>query len=66
MLFSTVRPSSLPIVESQLDERHAIRRASVLEWYDRHRAYNILWFINEEEVTHQIELNKYYYLNKRN
>jgi len=39
MLFSTLGPSSLPIVVAQPDERHAKRTASVLEWYDRHRAY---------------------------
>jgi len=31
--------SSLPIVVAQPDERYANRRASVLEWYDRHRVY---------------------------
>jgi len=30
-------------VVAQPDERHANKTASVLEWYDRHRAYNI-WF----------------------
>jgi len=30
-------------VVTQSDERHANRTASFLEWYDRHRAYNI-WF----------------------
>jgi len=38
MLFSTLGPSSLPVVVAQPDERHANRAASVLEWYDRHRA----------------------------
>jgi len=28
-------------VVAQPDERHANRTASVLEWYDRHRAYYI-------------------------
>jgi len=39
MLFPILRPSSLPIVVAQPDERHANKIASVLEWYDRHRAY---------------------------
>jgi len=38
MLFSTLDPSSLPVVMAQPDESHANRTASVLEWYDRHRA----------------------------
>jgi len=38
MLFPTLGPSSLPVVVAQPDERHANRTASVLEWYDRHRA----------------------------
>jgi len=38
MLFSTLRPSSLPVVVAQPDERYANRTASVLKWYDRHRA----------------------------
>jgi len=33
----------LPVVVVQPDERHASRTASVLEWYDWHRAYNN-WF----------------------
>jgi len=33
-------PSSLRVVMAQPNERHANRTASVLEWYDRHRAYN--------------------------
>jgi len=39
MLFPTFKPSNLPVVVAQSDERHANRTASVLEWYDRHRAY---------------------------
>jgi len=35
MLFPTFGSSSLPVVVA---ERHANRTASVLEWYDRHRA----------------------------
>jgi len=42
MLFPTLGPSSIPVVVAQPDERHANRAASVLEWYDRHRAYNIV------------------------
>jgi len=30
-----------PAVVAKPDERHANRTASVLEWYDRHRANNI-------------------------
>jgi len=43
MLFPVLRPSSLPVVVTQPNERHANRPTSVLEWYDRHRAYNILF-----------------------
>jgi len=32
---------SLPVVVTQPDERYANRTASVLEWYERHRAYII-------------------------
>jgi len=32
--------STRSVVVAQPDERHANRTASVLEWYDRHRAYN--------------------------
>jgi len=42
-IFPILGPSSLPVVMDQPDERHADRTVSVLEWYDRHRAYNI-WF----------------------
>jgi len=35
--------NNINVVVAQPDERHANRTASVLEWYDRHRAYNI-WF----------------------
>jgi len=38
MLFPTLRPSSLPVVVAQPDERHANGTAFDLEWYDRHRA----------------------------
>jgi len=38
MLFPTLGPSSLPVVVAQPDERHANRIASVLAWYDRHKA----------------------------
>jgi len=41
MLFPILEPSSLPFVVAQPDERHANRTASKLEWYDKHRAYNI-------------------------
>jgi len=40
MLFPTLGPSSLPVVVAQPDERHVNRTASVLEWYDRYRAYS--------------------------
>jgi len=43
MLFPILGPSSLPVMVAKPDERHANTTASVLEWYDRHRAYNI-WF----------------------
>jgi len=47
-VFLILGPSSLPCVVAQPDERHANRTAFVLEWYDKHRAYNI-WF-NEKDV----------------
>jgi len=33
--------TSLPIVLARPDERHVNRTTFVMEWYDRHRAYNI-------------------------
>jgi len=36
-------------VVTQPDERHANRTASVLEWYDKHRAYSITSGSNEEK-----------------
>jgi len=44
MLFLTLGPSSLPVVVTQPDERHANRTASVLECYDTHRAKYNIWF----------------------
>jgi len=44
MLFSTLGPSSLPVVASHPDERHANKIPSTLEWYDRHRAVYNIWF----------------------
>jgi len=38
LLFFTLRPSSLPVVVAQPDERHANKAAYVLKWYDIHRA----------------------------
>jgi len=35
-----IEASNLPVV-AQIDERHANRTASVLEWYDSHRANHI-------------------------
>jgi len=49
MLFPTLGPSNLPVVLAQPDERHANRAASVLEWYDRLRAYSTTSNSNEEE-----------------
>jgi len=43
MLFPTLGPSSLLVVVAQPGERHANTAASVLEWFDGHRTYNI-WF----------------------
>jgi len=34
MLLPILGLSSLPVVAAQLDERHANKTASVLEWYD--------------------------------
>jgi len=47
MLFPILEPSNLPVVVAQTDERHVNRTASVLEWYDRHRAYTS--GLNEED-----------------
>jgi len=41
MLFSILGPNSLPVVVAQADEKHANKTASVLEWYDRPRAYRV-------------------------
>jgi len=38
ILFPTLGPSSLPVVVAQPDKRQLNRTATVLEWYDRHRA----------------------------
>jgi len=46
-LFPSLRQSSLPVVVAQSDERHANRTVFLLDWYDRHRAYNTS--SNEEE-----------------
>jgi len=40
MLFPILRSRSLPLLVAQPEERHTNRTAFVLEWYDRHRAYN--------------------------
>jgi len=48
MLFPILGPSVLPVVVAQPDEKHASRTASVLEWYDRHRA-----------LQHLIQTKKY-------
>jgi len=49
MLFPILGPSSLSVVMAQPDERHANRTASVLEWYDRHRAYSTTSGLNKEQ-----------------
>jgi len=54
MLFPTLEPSSLPVVVAQPDERHANRTASVLEWYDRHRAQYNIWFKRSNMTTDQL------------
>jgi len=38
LLFPILEPISLPVVVAQPDKSYANRTASVLEWYDRHRA----------------------------
>jgi len=38
MIFLILGSSSLPVFMAQLDEKHANRTTSVLEWSDRHRA----------------------------
>jgi len=37
--------------------RHANKAASVLEWYDRHRAYSIKYTSNEEEDVQLLALS---------
>jgi len=58
MLFLILGPSSLPVMVTQPDERHANRIASVLEWFDRHRAYSI-WFKWRRETNHQFYENEF-------
>jgi len=43
MLFSILEPSSLLVVVAHPGKRIVNRTASVLEWCDKYRAYNI-WF----------------------
>jgi len=38
MLFPFLGSSGTPVVVAQPYEKHANRTASVLEWYDRHKA----------------------------
>jgi len=45
MLFPMLGPSNLPVLVAQLDERHANRTVSVLEWYDKHKALYILYTV---------------------
>jgi len=42
-MFPNLGPSSLPVVVAQPDERHVNKTDSVLEWYDKHRAYYNNW-----------------------
>jgi len=49
MLFHTLGPSSLPVMVARPDERYAKRTASVLEWYDRHKAQNNILFKRSSE-----------------
>jgi len=44
MLFPKLGPSILPVVVAQPDKRYAKKTASVLKWYDRHRAEYNVWF----------------------
>jgi len=54
-------PSSLPVVVAQPDQRHANRTASMLEWYDRHRAYSITSGSDKEE-KHIVNLKFRYHI----
>jgi len=56
MLFSILGPSSLLIIVAQLDEIHANRTASVLEWYDRRKAYNIIQNLVQTKKTPRLLL----------
>jgi len=47
-------PSSLPVVVSQPNKRHANRTASVLEYHDRHRVCSI-WF-KRRRFDHTMQL----------
>jgi len=60
MLFPTLGPSSQLVVVAQPDERHANRAASLLEWYDRHRAMSTTSSSSEEE--HQNYLYNCYWI----
>jgi len=52
MQFPILGLSSLPVAAAQPDERHANRRASVPERYDRHKARSTTSGSNEEEEEH--------------
>jgi len=54
MLFSTLEgPNNLPVEMAHLDERHANRTASVLEWYEDIE-HNTTSGSNEEEDSVRI------------
>jgi len=55
------------LVEAQPDERHANRTVSVLEWYDRHRAYGATSDSNEEVLVQTKKFKIYtYFLSLQN
>jgi len=56
MLFPTLEPSSLPAVVAQADERHTNWTASVLEWYDRYRAYYNIWFKRRRKENQRVKM----------
>jgi len=62
MLFLTLGPNSLPVVVAQPDERHTNRTASVLEWYDRHRAYYNIWFKRSSNRTHHTRVKRTHFI----
>jgi len=57
MLFPPLGPISLPVVVAQPDKSYANKTDSMLEWYDRHRAYSMTSGSNEEPIEKTCRTN---------